>query len=55
MQTMCGYFNQHVFIFFSFPGQSPIDFLFDFVEVSQGLFNGFDALDSRPRAGKGIC
>ncbi|TMS13764.1 von Willebrand factor A domain-containing protein 7 [Larimichthys crocea] len=32
-------------------GQSPIDFLFDFVEVSQGLFNGFDALDSRPRAG----
>ncbi|TKS82850.1 von Willebrand factor A domain-containing protein 7 [Collichthys lucidus] len=32
-------------------GQSPIDFLFDFVKVSQGLFNGFDALVSRPTAG----
>ncbi|KAG8008012.1 von Willebrand factor A domain-containing protein 7 [Nibea albiflora] len=32
-------------------GQSPIDFLFDFVKVSQGLFSGFDALDSRPTAG----
>ncbi|XP_017292677.1 von Willebrand factor A domain-containing protein 7 [Kryptolebias marmoratus] len=32
-------------------GQSPIDFLLDFVEPSQGLFTGFDALDTRPRAG----
>ncbi|XP_070772872.1 von Willebrand factor A domain-containing protein 7-like [Enoplosus armatus] len=32
-------------------GQSPIDFLFDFVEASQGPFTGFDALDTRPRAG----
>ncbi|XP_065819286.1 von Willebrand factor A domain-containing protein 7-like [Labrus bergylta] len=32
-------------------GQSPIDFLFDFVEESQGTFEGFDALDTRPRAG----
>ncbi|XP_060911370.1 von Willebrand factor A domain-containing protein 7-like [Labrus mixtus] len=32
-------------------GQSPIDFLFDFVEESQGTFEGFDVLDSRPRAG----
>ncbi|XP_074468125.1 von Willebrand factor A domain-containing protein 7-like [Sebastes fasciatus] len=32
-------------------GQSPIDFLFDFVEMSQGPFGGFDALDTRPRAG----
>ncbi|XP_041809022.1 von Willebrand factor A domain-containing protein 7-like [Chelmon rostratus] len=32
-------------------GQSPIDFLFDFVEISQGPFKGFDALDTRPRAG----
>lgn len=32
-------------------GQSPIDFLFDFVEESQGLFKGFDALDTRPKAG----
>ncbi|XP_074528550.1 von Willebrand factor A domain-containing protein 7-like [Halichoeres trimaculatus] len=30
--------------------QSPIDFLFDFVEESQGPFEGYDALDSRPRA-----
>ncbi|XP_073335324.1 von Willebrand factor A domain-containing protein 7-like [Pagrus major] len=32
-------------------GQSPIDFLFDFVEASQGPMGGFDVLDSRPRAG----
>ncbi|KAM6984482.1 von Willebrand factor A domain-containing protein 7-like [Tautogolabrus adspersus] len=32
-------------------GQSPIDFLFDFVEESQGPFEGFDALDTRLRAG----
>ncbi|KAG7224593.1 hypothetical protein INR49_011346 [Caranx melampygus] len=32
-------------------GQSPIDFLFDFLEESQGPFSGFDTLDSRPRAG----
>ncbi|XP_042287705.1 von Willebrand factor A domain-containing protein 7-like [Thunnus maccoyii] len=32
-------------------GQSPIDFLFDFVEASQGPFTGFDVLDTRPRAG----
>ncbi|XP_031694999.1 von Willebrand factor A domain-containing protein 7-like, partial [Anarrhichthys ocellatus] len=32
-------------------GQSPIDFLFDFVEASQGPLTGYDALDSRPRAG----
>ncbi|XP_069002307.1 von Willebrand factor A domain-containing protein 7-like [Embiotoca jacksoni] len=31
-------------------GQSPIDFLFDFVEASEP-FTGFDALDTRPRAG----
>lgn len=40
---------------FLFAGQSPIDFLFDFVEISQGPFKGFDALDTRPRAGKGSC
>lgn len=33
-------------------GQSPIDFLFDFVEESQGPFEGYDALDTRPRAGR---
>ncbi|XP_076024338.1 von Willebrand factor A domain-containing protein 7-like [Genypterus blacodes] len=32
-------------------GQSPVDFLFNFVEASQGLFKGFDVLDSRPNAG----
>ncbi|XP_069395717.1 von Willebrand factor A domain-containing protein 7-like [Paralichthys olivaceus] len=32
-------------------GQSSIDFLFDFVEASQGPFTGYDALDTRPRAG----
>ncbi|XP_023197671.1 von Willebrand factor A domain-containing protein 7-like [Xiphophorus maculatus] len=32
-------------------GESSVDFLFDFVEPSQGPFGGFDALDSRPRAG----
>lgn len=31
-------------------GQSPIDFLFDFVEASQGPFEGYDVLDTRPRA-----
>lgn len=44
-----------VLIIFSslFAGQSPIDFLFDFVEVSQGVFTGFDVLETRPKAGKG--
>uniref|UniRef100_A0A8D3BD82 von Willebrand factor A domain-containing protein 7-like n=1 Tax=Scophthalmus maximus TaxID=52904 RepID=A0A8D3BD82_SCOMX len=32
-------------------GQSPIDFLFDFVEASLGPFTGYDALDTRPPAG----
>ncbi|CAK6971423.1 von Willebrand factor A domain-containing protein 7-like [Scomber scombrus] len=32
-------------------GQSAIDFLFDFLEVSQGPFGGFDVVDNRPRAG----
>ncbi|KAK9536522.1 hypothetical protein VZT92_006296 [Zoarces viviparus] len=32
-------------------GQSPIDFLFDFVEAPQGPLTGYDALDTRPRAG----
>ncbi|KAF7648533.1 hypothetical protein LDENG_00155710 [Lucifuga dentata] len=32
-------------------GQSPIDFLFDFVEPSKGPFGGFDVLDSRPKPG----
>ncbi|XP_071377847.1 von Willebrand factor A domain-containing protein 7-like [Centroberyx affinis] len=32
-------------------GQSAIDFLFDFVEASQGPFTGFDTLETRPRAG----
>lgn len=32
-------------------GQSPIDFLFDFVVPSQGPFGGFDVLDTRPKAG----
>ncbi|XP_028321748.1 von Willebrand factor A domain-containing protein 7-like isoform X2 [Gouania willdenowi] len=32
-------------------GESPIDFLFDFVAPSQGVFSGFDALETRPRAG----
>ncbi|KAM4547257.1 von Willebrand factor A domain-containing protein 7-like [Fundulus diaphanus] len=32
-------------------GQSPVDFLFDFVESSDGPFGGFYSLDTRPRAG----
>ncbi|XP_035034947.2 von Willebrand factor A domain-containing protein 7 [Hippoglossus stenolepis] len=32
-------------------GQSSVDFLFDFVEASQGPFTGYDTLDTRPRAG----
>lgn len=36
---------------FFFAGQSPIDFLFNFVKASQGPLMGFDVLDSRPTAG----
>ncbi|XP_051258148.1 von Willebrand factor A domain-containing protein 7 [Dicentrarchus labrax] len=32
-------------------GESPIDFLFEFLEVSQGLLGGFDVVDNRPTAG----
>lgn len=35
-----------------FAGESSIDFLFDFLEVSQSLLGGFDVVDNRPRAGK---
>lgn len=54
----------HIFDFFrfcffftpsSFLGQSPIDFFFDLVVVSQGPFGGFDTLATRPSAGKGNC
>lgn len=39
-------------ITFLFAGESPIDFLFDFLEVSKGPLGGFDVVDNRPRAGK---
>ncbi|KAL7389865.1 hypothetical protein ABVT39_011242 [Epinephelus coioides] len=32
-------------------GESPVDFLFNFLEESQGPFGGFDVIDNRPRAG----
>ncbi|KAL7390224.1 hypothetical protein ABVT39_017352 [Epinephelus coioides] len=32
-------------------GESPVDFLFNFLEESQGPFGGFDVVDNRPRAG----
>ncbi|XP_041658168.1 von Willebrand factor A domain-containing protein 7-like [Cheilinus undulatus] len=32
-------------------GQSPIDFLFDFVKKSQGPFEGYDSVNTRLRAG----
>ena len=39
--------------FWFFAGESSIDFLFDFLEVSDGPFGGFNVIDNRPRAGKG--
>uniref|UniRef100_A0A3Q2QPM5 VWFA domain-containing protein n=1 Tax=Fundulus heteroclitus TaxID=8078 RepID=A0A3Q2QPM5_FUNHE len=32
-------------------GESSIDFLFDFIEESDGPFGGFDVIDNRPTAG----
>uniref|UniRef100_A0A665WKR4 VWFA domain-containing protein n=1 Tax=Echeneis naucrates TaxID=173247 RepID=A0A665WKR4_ECHNA len=32
-------------------GETSIDFLFDFMEVSQGPFGGFTVLENRPKAG----
>ncbi|XP_030294299.1 von Willebrand factor A domain-containing protein 7-like [Sparus aurata] len=32
-------------------GESSIDFLFDFLEASEGPFGGFNVIDNRPRAG----
>ncbi|KAM4726270.1 LOW QUALITY PROTEIN: von Willebrand factor A domain-containing protein 7-like [Anableps anableps] len=32
-------------------GESSIDFLFDFIEKSDGPFGGFDVIDNRPTAG----
>ena len=40
------------FLTFSFAGDSAIDFLFDFLEDSQGPLGGLDVADNRPRAGK---
>ena len=41
----------HYCAMFSFSGQSNIDFLFDFVELAQSPFTGYDVLETRPRAG----
>lgn len=47
--------DEPFFFVFKCAGQSPVDFLFDFVEASQGPMGGFDVLDTRPRAGEGNC
>lgn len=39
--------------FLQFAGDSSLDFLFDFLEVSQGPVGGFAALETRPRSGNG--
>lgn len=38
-----------------FAGESTLDFLFDFVEMSQGPMEAFAALETRPRSGNEIC
>ncbi|KAM4547585.1 von Willebrand factor A domain-containing protein 7-like [Fundulus diaphanus] len=35
-------------------GESSIDFLFDFIEESDGPFGGFDVIDNRPTAGSNV-
>ena len=42
-----------LFCNYLFAGVSAIDFLFDFLEVSQGPLGGLEIIDNRPRAGKG--
>lgn len=42
-----------VLVFHS-PGQSMIDFLFDIVELSQGLHTSYVVLQSRPIASKWV-
>lgn len=37
-----------------FAGESTVDFLFDFVEMSQGPVEAFAALETRPRSGNEI-
>lgn len=47
-----------LYIFFFtlvFTGESTLDFLFDFVETSQGLVEAFAALETRPRSGNENC
>lgn len=57
LMFMFSMFPHWLIVFFSdfllFAGESSIDFLFDFLEASEGLFGGFDVIDHRPRAGKG--
>lgn len=36
--------------FIHYPGESMIDFLFEFIEVSQGLHSSYSQLNSRPTA-----
>jgi len=47
---MCTCLDRQSLVYF--PGQSGIDFLFDFVQFFQGASEGFDVLENRPASGK---
>ncbi|KAF5897617.1 von Willebrand factor A domain-containing protein 7-like, partial [Clarias magur] len=42
--------SEYILVPFNDPGQSEVDFLFDFVELSQGLHPSYVVLNSRPAA-----
>lgn len=46
----------YIFLFtLIFAGESTLDFLFDFVEMSQGPVKAFAPLETRPRSGNENC
>lgn len=52
--SACGWLVDFPFLqLFLFAAESTVDFLFEFLEPSQSPLGGFDAVDNRPKAGKG--
>lgn len=55
LACFCSKISIYLYVILVFVGESTLDFLFDFVEMSQGLVQAFAALETRPRSGNVNC
>lgn len=55
LACLCSRINIYFYFILVFVGESTLDFLFDFVEMSQGPVEAFAALETRPRSGNENC